>query len=76
MLMQLPATPVKRHADRSLIAPAFTLAAQTQRTVYDCLYLALAIQLGGVMVTADDRLVNSLSATPLASNIMRLDDAP
>lgn len=76
MLLQLAALPVIRHADSPLIAAAFTLATQTKRTVYDCLYLALAIQLGGVMVTADDRLVNSLAATPLAGNIIRLQDVP
>jgi predicted nucleic acid-binding protein len=76
MLRQVTTVPVIRHSDGALIPAAFDLAVQTKRTVYDCLYLALAIQLGGVMVTADDRLANSLSATPWASNIIRLQDAP
>ena len=49
---------------------------QTQRTVYDCLYLALALQLGGQMVTADEKLVNSLSGTPWAGAILRVQDLP
>ncbi|MBI2479621.1 MAG: hypothetical protein HYV60_13610 [Planctomycetia bacterium] len=43
------------------------MAHHSQRTVYDCLDLALARQLGGVMMTADERLVNSLANTPWAS---------
>jgi predicted nucleic acid-binding protein len=40
------------------------------------LYLALGAKLGGVMVTADDKLVNSLAATPWAGSILRLADVP
>ena len=63
ILAQLPALPVTRHPEAPLLAPAFDLADRTQRTVYDCLYLALAVQLGGRMVTADQRLYNSLAGT-------------
>jgi predicted nucleic acid-binding protein len=58
------------------VALAFDLAAHTKRTVCDCLYLALAVQLGGVMVTADEKLVNALAATPWAAHIIRLQDVP
>jgi predicted nucleic acid-binding protein len=44
--------------------------------VYDCLYLALAVQLGGPMVTADDRLVNALAGTLWAGHIIKLQDVP
>jgi predicted nucleic acid-binding protein len=76
ILAQLPLLPLTRHAEAPLIAPAFDVAEQTQRTVYDCLYLALAIQLGGRMVTADDRFVNGLSGTPWAASVIRLQDVP
>lgn len=76
MRSQLTALPLTRHPDAPLISAALDLACQTQRTVYDCLYLALAMQLGGVMVTADDRLVNSLAGTQLASFILRVQDVP
>jgi predicted nucleic acid-binding protein len=46
------------------------------RSVYDCVYLALAVRLGGQMVTADDRLVNSLAATQRAASAIRLQDVP
>jgi predicted nucleic acid-binding protein len=39
-------------------------------------YVALAVQLGAVMVTADDKLVNALANTPWASAVVRLADVP
>jgi predicted nucleic acid-binding protein len=67
ILGQLPALPITRHPEPPLLASAFDLADRTQRTIYDCTYLALAVQLGGWMVTADQRLYNSLAGTPWAS---------
>jgi predicted nucleic acid-binding protein len=64
------------HATGPLVGPAFDLADQTGRTVYDCLYLALAVQLGGVMVTGDEKLVNALAGTPWAGSVLRLADMP
>src|SRR5437868_3288697 len=74
ILGQLPALPVARHPESTLLASAFDLANRTQRTVYDCLYLALAVQLGGRMVMADQRLYNSLSGTPWAGFICWVGD--
>jgi predicted nucleic acid-binding protein len=65
-----------RHPTSPLVAPAFDLADRTGRTVYDCLCLALAVQLGGQMVTADDKLVNGLAGTPYAAHVIRLQDVP
>ena len=69
-------TTITRHPTGSLIVPAFDLADRSGRTVYDCLYLALAVQLGGVMVTADEKLVNSLAGTFWAARISKLQDVP
>ena len=55
ILAQLPALPITRHPEGPVLPAAFDLADRTDRTVYDCLYLALAVQLGGRMVTADQR---------------------
>ena len=76
ILSQLPALLVTRHLESPLLTAAFDLAARTHRTVYDCLYLALAVRLSGRMVTADQKLVNSLAATPLASFISWVADVP
>ncbi len=76
ILGQLPALPLTRHPESPFLASAFDLADRTQRTVYDCLYLALAVQLGGRMLTADQRLHNSLAGTPWAGHICWVGDLP
>jgi predicted nucleic acid-binding protein len=73
-LSQLPGLPLARHADASLVVAAFDLADRVGRTVYGCMYLALAVQLGGRMVTADERLVNGLANGPWAACAIRLQD--
>ena len=45
-----------------LVPFALSIAVSTGRTVYDCLYVALAVQSGGELVTADERLANALAA--------------
>lgn len=57
-----------------LVLSAYELAAQTGRSVYDSLYLALAVQESALMVTADERLVNALQDSPLAAFVLWLGD--
>ena len=76
ILADLANAPITRTPDAGLVGPAFDLAVQTGRTVYDCLYLALAVRLNGKMVTADARLVNALANTPWAGHVLRLQDVP
>lgn len=76
VLARLPMFPLTRHAEAPLLAAAFDLANQTQRTVYDCLYLALAIQLSGRMVTADEKFRNALAATPWTVHVCWIEDVP
>jgi predicted nucleic acid-binding protein len=76
ILAQLTQLPLTKHPEAPLIASAIDVADRTQRTVYDCLYLALAVRMQGRMVTADDRLVNSLTGTRWAGSIIRLADVP
>ena len=77
ILVDLPALGIVTfHPTAPLVTSAFDLADQTGRTVYDCLYLALAVQLGGSMVTSDDKLVNALAGSPWAGSVLRLADVP
>ena len=46
---------------RELSEDALAIALSTGRTVYDAMYVALAVQRGCTFVTADERLVNSLA---------------
>lgn len=45
-----------------LLEDAFSIAATFDRTVYDCMYVALAVRLKADLVTADERLANALAA--------------
>lgn len=57
---------------RVLALDAHELANATGRTVYDSLYLALAIRLKTRMITADDRLVAAVSVFPMATAHIQL----
>lgn len=52
-----PTTP-----SHQLMHGALRIAFTYDRAVYDCLYLALAIQSGSPMLTADERLANTMAA--------------
>ncbi|MBM4028456.1 MAG: PIN domain-containing protein [Planctomycetes bacterium] len=58
--------PLEIYDSTYLVAPALQIAIATRRTVYDSLYLALAVELGGTVVTADARWVNALTDSPFA----------
>ncbi|HET9405617.1 MAG TPA: type II toxin-antitoxin system VapC family toxin [Candidatus Sulfotelmatobacter sp.] len=45
-----------------LISEALTIAFAHDRAVYDCLYVALAVQTKTELITADERLANALAA--------------
>lgn len=46
----------------SLLSEAMPIAFVHDRSVYDCLYVALAIHFKTEMITADERLANALAA--------------
>lgn len=66
--------PVERHPVEPLLQDALTLALEHDRTVYDCLYLALAVRESATLVTEDGRLVRSLAGTRLARRVTLLAD--
>lgn len=49
-------------SSESLISQAFTIAAEFQRRVYDSIYVALAIESDGQLITADEKLANALAS--------------
>jgi predicted nucleic acid-binding protein len=55
---------------------ALEIACRTGRTVYDSLYLALAVQQKVPMVTADQRLYNALRGGQLAAHLLWIEDLP
>jgi predicted nucleic acid-binding protein len=56
--------PLALTSSGDLVASALELALRTKRTVYDCLYLALAVRTKAVLVSADKRFVNALAGGP------------
>lgn len=45
-----------------LLEDAFAIASDYNRTVYDAIYVALAVATNRILVTADERLANALAA--------------
>jgi hypothetical protein len=56
---------VRKHSFEPLRDLAYAIANRTGQSVYDCLYVALAVLLKGRMVTADRRLYDGLKNGPL-----------
>jgi predicted nucleic acid-binding protein len=69
LLADMLRLPIDIIPSAELIDSALELAVALGRSVYDSLYLALAVRQGAVMVTGDERLVNALASTPLAASV-------
>jgi len=69
LLTDMQRIPLNVTSIRSLVAPALTLALSTERTIYDCLYVTLAMQNQCAMWTADRRLVNALAKSPVRKHV-------
>ncbi len=61
-IQAMEGTGIATAPSRPLLRDAFAIAATFQRSVYDGVYLALAVASGAPLVTADERLVNALGS--------------
>ena len=66
--------PIQTHSFLNLQDSAYHIAVQTRRSVYDCLYVALAVLVGGRMVTADRRLYKVLAKGPFEDYVAWVED--
>lgn len=67
--------PLQIHSSHNLLEAAVEIALDQSRTVYDSLYLALAVGLDCPFVTADDRLFNALQDSALASHVQHVNSS-
>lgn len=74
ILVELRRLPMRIARMAPYIENALALAIKHQRTVYDCIYLALAIHEGGRFVTADRKLSNALVDTDAADCVVYVEE--
>lgn len=73
LLQLLLQAPVSLAESRRLLEPAIEMSFDLRHPVYDCVYLALALQRQLPLVTADERLVTAVRKLPrLAAHVMLL----
>jgi predicted nucleic acid-binding protein len=68
--------PLRVHPTASLLDGALDIALRLDRTVYDALYVALAVALDVPLVTADRRLVYALEGSILRRHVTWVEDVP
>jgi predicted nucleic acid-binding protein len=68
--------PLETHPIEPLLELAFEVALETGRTVYDCVYVALAESNRWKLVTADERLYNALKDGPFGLRLVWIGDIP
>jgi predicted nucleic acid-binding protein len=57
-------------ASQLLLPGALEISFETGRSVYDSIYVALAVALECRLATADERLANAIEETPLARHVV------
>ena len=57
---------------RLVIKQALQIASAERHSIYDCIYLALAVQARCILITADDRLVKTIQSNILKEHINSL----
>ncbi|PYN27220.1 MAG: PIN domain nuclease [Candidatus Rokuibacteriota bacterium] len=75
-LQTLGSLPLQVHPSQPLLPLAVELAARFGRSVYDSLYLAVAMIRHCPLVTADRRLYDALAAGALRSHLLWVADVP
>jgi predicted nucleic acid-binding protein len=76
IVQALDALPLTVFPSRNVLEAALEIALASGRSVYDSIYVALAVALGCPLITADERLVNALAQDPLAPHVRLLGKGP
>ncbi len=62
-------------ANSKMLDKAFEIAIEAEHPLYDCLYLALALEADAKVVTVDKRFLNTFAKSKHAERIVSLDQA-
>jgi predicted nucleic acid-binding protein len=76
IINELQLLPLEWYPDEPLFPKAYEIANQTARSLYDCLYLSMAMSLEGQMVTADLRFYDALKDSDYAERLLWIEDIP
>ncbi|HEX6096712.1 MAG TPA: hypothetical protein VF432_10345 [Thermoanaerobaculia bacterium] len=74
LIRDLDERKIERVRRRSFFLPLSSLAVALDRTVYDSLYLALAVAEECVLVTADAKFHATIVMTPLAAHVQWVEE--
>lgn len=74
ILKELHYLPLQRHTDERLFSAAYELALDTQQSLYDCLYLALAEAIEGRLITADRKFYKALAGGAFHDRLVWVED--
>jgi predicted nucleic acid-binding protein len=74
IIEEITASPFVTFSEQSLAQDALDLAVATGLTAYDASYVALAIRLDKILITADERLVRKVAGTRSANHVTLLAD--
>lgn len=74
IMQEFKAVCLQTYPPDDLLEQAFEIANNLGRTVYDSLYLALAIREQCQLVTADQKFYNALATSSFAVNILWIED--
>jgi hypothetical protein len=66
--------PIKHHAFSAYLDRAYEIANLAQQSIYDSLYVALALLLDAQVVTADRKLYNAIIKGPLRKYVLWVGD--
>jgi predicted nucleic acid-binding protein len=74
IIEEVVAAPFITVSNQSLAQDALDLAVATGLTAYDASYVALAMRLDKILITADEKLVRKLAGTRSANHVQLLAD--
>lgn len=74
IIEEIAASPFIKFSTQSLARDALDLGIATGLTAYDASYVALAIRLDKILITADEKLVRKLAGTRSANHVTLLTD--